>query len=220
MVCDPARQCQHTTYHEQLPPKLPDEVSIQAFRAPPVYPQRTVGSHINHLVHAVDIVPQTLPLQTMVPTQEPGSVVVEVSSPQRQTQQAAPVVEPGREPTAEQVDEPVAMPVDFPTASSASDVVQVDMPTAEEMEELGEEQGDGAISSTAGQTEDTLTVEEAVNLHAKAGVPLQHEANPHLQQAADDGTSRAGSTTPQGPGAAGRPAGPRQQPTPASARGP
>jgi len=35
MVCDAPRDCTKTTYHQKIPPKGPNEVTIQSFRAPP-----------------------------------------------------------------------------------------------------------------------------------------------------------------------------------------
>lgn len=46
MVCEPPKNCPHTTWHEQLPPKLKNEISVQAFRAPALPLRDTIGSHI------------------------------------------------------------------------------------------------------------------------------------------------------------------------------
>jgi len=46
LECEPPKGCEHTTYHTQLPPRLANETSVAAFRAPRLAPRKSVPSNI------------------------------------------------------------------------------------------------------------------------------------------------------------------------------
>jgi len=144
MVCEPPRNCPHTSYHQLLPPKWDNETAVQAFRAPALPLQQPINSHIMQSVSGRMNILMPWPDSARMTTTE--LVVTQPATTQAPTTEAPLVVEtiPVTQPptTAATTVAPTQLPVTTtipPLPNYDMGLDGMDMPTAEEMKEQGEE---------------------------------------------------------------------------------